>query len=237
MNIYMWSGPRNLSTALMRSFENRGDTKVWDEPFYAYYLKETKKNHPLANEIINKYETNLEKIIDLVTEENDFIYFQKHMSHHIIKEIPINWITKGINCFLIRHPKEVLLSYIQKNDLIDSNDLGYPAQLRLFNYIKISNKKILVIDAKDLSEKPEIILKKICKKINIPFTEKMLNWPKGRRDSDGIWEKIWYKNVKSSTTFNKILNKEYEIPKKYNHIYNESLRIYDQLKIYNIINE
>ena len=130
-----------------------------------------------------------------------------------------------------------MLSYIQKNDLIDSNDLGYPAQLRLFNYIKTSNKKILVIDAKDLSEKPEIILKKICKKINIPFTEKMLNWPKGRRDSDGIWEKIWYKNVKSSTTFNKILNKEYEIPKKYNHIYNECLRIYDQLKICNIINE
>ena len=191
----MWSGPRNLSTALMRSFENREDTKVWDEPFYAYYLKETKKNHPLANEIINKYETNLDKIIDLVTAEKDFIYFQKHMSHHIIKKIPINWITKGINCFLIRHPKEVLLSYIQKNDLIDSNDLGYPAQLRLFNYVKTSNKKILVIDAKDLSEKPEIILKKICKKINIPFTEKMLNWPKGRRDSDGIWEKIWYKNV------------------------------------------
>ena len=237
MNIYMWSGPRNLSTALMRSFENREDTKVWDEPFYAYYLKETKKNHPLANEIINKYETNLEKIIDLVTAEKDFIYFQKHMSHHIIKKIPINWITKGINCFLIRHPKEVLLSYIQKNDLIDSNDLGYPAQLRLFNYIKTSNKKILVIDAKDLSEKPEIILKKICKKINIPFTVKMLNWPKGRRDSDGIWEKIWYKNVKSSTSFSKILNKEYEIPKKYNHIYNECLRIYDQLKIYNIINE
>ena len=233
----MWSGPRNLSTALMRSFENREDTKVWDEPFYAYYLKETKKNHPLANEIINKYETNLEKIIDLVTAEKDFIYFQKHMSHHIIKKIPINWITKGINCFLIRHPKEVLLSYIQKNDLIDSNDLGYPAQLRLFNYIKTSNKKILVIDAKDLSEKPEIILKKICKKINIPFKEKMLNWPKGRRDSDGIWEKIWYKNVKSSTSFNKILNKEYEIPKKYNHIYNECLRIYDQLKICNIINE
>ena len=233
----MWSGPRNLSTALMRSFENREDTKVWDEPFYAYYLKETKKNHPLANEIINKYETNLDKIIDLVTAEKDFIYFQKHMSHHIIKKIPINWITKGINCFLIRHPKEVLLSYIQKNDLIDSNDLGYPAQLRLFNYIKTSNKKILVIDAKDLSEKPEIILKKICKKINIPFTEKMLNWPKGRRVSDGIWEKIWYKNVKSSTSFNKILNKEYEIPKKYNHIYNESLKIYDQLKIYNIINE
>ena len=233
----MWSGPRNLSTALMRSFENREDTKVWDEPFYAYYLKETKKNHPLANEIINKYETNLDKIIELVTAEKDFIYFQKHMSHHIIKKIPINWITKGINCFLIRHPKEVLLSYIQKNDLIDSNDLGYPAQLRLFNYIKTSNKKILVIDAKDLSEKPEIILKKICKKINIPFTEKMLNWPKGRRDSDGIWEKIWYKNVKSSTSFNKILNKEYEIPKKYNHIYNECLRIYDQLKICNIINE
>ncbi len=233
----MWSGPRNLSTALMRSFENREDTKVWDEPFYAYYLKETKKNHPLANEIINKYETDLDKIINSVTKENDFIYFQKHMSHHILNKIPINWIKKGVNCFLIRHPKDVLLSYIQKNDLIESNDLGYPAQLRLFNYVKNSNNKILVIDAKDLSTNPEIILKKICKKINISFTKRMLNWPKGRRNSDGIWEKIWYKNVKSSTSFNKILNKEYEIPKKYNQIYNECLEIYDQLKIFNIINE
>ena len=159
------------------------------------------------------------------------------MSHHILNKIPINWIKKGVNCFLIRHPKDVLLSYIQKNDLIESNDLGYPAQLRLFNYVKNSNNKILVIDAKDLSANPEIILKKICKKINISFTKRMLNWPKGRRNSDGIWEKIWYKNVKSSTSFNKILNKEYEIPKKYNQIYNECLEIYDQLKIYNIINE
>ena len=94
------------------------------------------------------------------------------MSHHIINKIPINWIKKGINCFLIRHPKEVLLSYIQKNDLIDSNDLGYPAQLRLFNYIKNSNNKILVIDAKDLSANPEIILKKYVKKLTFHLQRK-----------------------------------------------------------------
>ena len=99
MNIYMWSGPRNLSTALMRSFENRDDTEVWDEPFYAYYLKETKKNHPLAKEIIGKYETNVNKIINIATRNNveNKIFYQKHMTHHILDETRLDWINRGIN--------------------------------------------------------------------------------------------------------------------------------------------
>ena len=238
--IAMWSGPRNISTALMRSFENRPDTFVSDEPFYAYFLVQTGYQHPGWEEIIKSQNSNKSQIIKYLineTHKNKSVWYQKHMTHHLLDEDDYSWIKKIKNCFLIRHPKDVLLSYIQKNDLIESNDLGYPAQLRLFNYVKNSNNKILVIDAKNLSSNPEIILKKICKKINISFTKRMLNWPKGRRNSDGIWEKIWYKNVKYSTSFNKILNKEYEIPKKYNQIYNECLEIYDQLKIYDIINE
>ena len=233
----MWSGPRNLSTALLRSFENRNDTIVLDEPFYAYYLKETKKNHPLTDEIINTYETNLDKIINLVIKNRDYIFFQKHMSQHMIKKIPLNWIKSGINCFLIRNPKDVLISYIKKNNLNESKDLGFPSQLKILNFLKKHNEKIIVIDAEDLSNKPEETLKKLCDKINISFSLKMLNWPKGARNSDGLWGKVWYENVKSSSSFQKIIKKESKIPSQYLNIYNECLEIYNKLKIYNIDNE
>ena len=233
----MWSGPRNLSTALMRSFENREDTEVWDEPFYAYYLKKTKKKHPLSDEIINKYETDLNKIINSVIKYRDNIFFQKHMSQHMIKDIPINWIKTGINCFLIRNPKDVIVSYIKKNNLNESNDLGYPMQLMLLNFLIENNKKIIVIDADDLSKQPEKTLKNLCKKINISFSLKMLNWPKGSRKSDGLWGKVWYKNVESSTNFKKNIKNESKIPMKYLDIYNECLEIYKKLKVYNINNE
>ena len=121
----MWSGPRNLSTALLRSFENRNDTNVWDEPFYAYYLNETKKNHPMAKEIINKYETDVNKIIKLVTQNNmnKKIFFQKHMTHHMLEYTPTDWLKNGHNCFLIRDPKEVIHSYLKKNVLNNPNNI------------------------------------------------------------------------------------------------------------------
>ena len=107
--IAMWSGPRNISTALMRSFENRHDTYVIDEPFYGYYLKETNKNHPLKNEIIKKYPNNEKDIIKMITtssNSNKLIFYQKHMTHHILEKTSLKWISKGINCFLIRDPAE-----------------------------------------------------------------------------------------------------------------------------------
>ena len=169
----MWSGPRNLSTALMRSFENRDDTNVWDEPFYAYYLNKTKKDHPLAKEIINTYETNIEKLIIQITKKNNQKnIYQKHMTHHILPETPLNWIKEGINCFLIRDPKEVILSYIKKNELIDSNDIGFPMQMKIFNIVKNFGNKLIVINARDLSEKPELVITNLCKILNIPFSKK-----------------------------------------------------------------
>ena len=117
MIIFMWSGPRNLSTALMRSFENRKDTYVLDEPFYAYYLKKTGLNHPMKKEIINHYPVSQNIIIKLITKKpkKEKIFYQKHMNQHIIKNTNLDWITKGYNCFLIRHPAKVINSYIKKD--------------------------------------------------------------------------------------------------------------------------
>ena len=234
----MWSGPRNLSTALMRSFENRDDMMVWDEPLYAYYLKETQKNHPLAEKIIKSYETNIDKLILDITKISDKKHsYQKHMTHHILSKTPINWIKKGMNCFLIRNPKEVIQSYIKKNNLNSSDDIGFPMQVKLFKLIKESGSKIIVINSRDLLSSPKKVLLSLCNNLDIPFSEKMLNWPKGKRTTDGIWEKIWYQNVNSSTCFESLNKNHYEIPNKYKNIYNECLEIYKDLNKYNILNE
>ena len=238
MNIYMWSGPRNLSTALMRSFENRDDTNVWDEPLYAYYLNETKKNHPMNLEIIDKYETNINKLINKISKKSSKKnLYQKHMTHHILPITPIEWIKNGSNCFLIRSPKDVINSYIKKNNLYNSDDIGFPMQMKIFNLVRELGNKPLVINSEDLLINPKKVLKILCKNLQISFSEKMLSWPDGGRKSDGIWEKIWYQNVKTSTKFEKIKNNHNQIPNKYKDIYEECSIIFNKLNKFNILNE
>ena len=238
MNIYMWSGPRNLSTALMRSFENRADTTVWDEPLYGYYLNETKKDHPMYKEIIETYEIDINKLTKKIIskEKNKQIFYQKHMTHHILTKTPINWITKGANVFLIRDPKDVILSYIQKNILKSSNDIGFPMQRKLFNLVKDGGGNPIIINADDLSTNPRNVLFNLCVELKIKFSEKMLMWAKGKRDSDGIWEKVWYQNVQSSTNFEKLKKNNQTIPKIYENIYKECLDIYNELNLFRIKN-
>ena len=239
MNIYMWSGPRNLSTALMRSFENREDTEVWDEPLYAYYLNETKKNHPMKDEIIKNYPTDINKIIKLMSNEphNNKICYQKHMTHHILEQTPLHWIENGINCFLIRHPKEVIDSYIKKNNLSESSDIGFSGQYRIFQKVKKLNRELIVINANDIYKNPEKLLKLLCGKLNIKYSNKMIKWPLGSRSSDGCWHKVWYDTVKLSTSFEKKINKNINIPSEYLSIYNECLDIYNEINFFNLNNE
>ena len=189
MIIFMWSGPRNLSTALMRSFENRKDTYVLDEPFYAYYLKKTALNHPMKKEIINHYPVSQNKIIKLITKKpkKEKIFYQKHMTQHIIKNTNLDWITNGYNCFLIRHPAKVINSYIKKNSLKNIDDIGFKNQFKIFNKIKKNNLNFIVINADNILINPKKTIKTLCKILKIRFSKKMLSWPKGKRSSDGIW--------------------------------------------------
>ena len=232
----MWSGPRNLSTALMRSFENRKDTWVYDEPFYANYLNNTKIKHPMKNEIINHYPV-LERIIikKITSEKKDKkIFYQKHMTHHILKNTKLDWINKGYNCFLIRHPAKVINSYIKKNTLKNINDMGFKKQYEIFSKIKNKKLQFIVINADSILKDPKKIIKKLCTKLNIRYSKKMLNWPKGERQTDGIWSKVWYQNVEQSTSFSKYKKENLNVPKKYLKIYKESLIYYNQMIKYSI---
>ena len=234
INLFVWSGPRNISTALMRSFENRKDTKVYDEPFYAYYLKKTNLNHPMKDEIIDRYNTNEDEVINLITKEDNKykIFYQKHMTHHILDETRLDWIKKGINFFLIRDPAKVIVSYLKKNTLKSIQDVGFKKLYEIFKLL--NSKEPIVINSDYLLASPEKYLKILCQKLNLDFDQNMLNWPKGYRETDGIWSKVWYQDVISSTTFNTKNSKEYIVPKTYENIYKECLDIYEEINKYAI---
>ena len=182
IRIAMWSGPRNISTAMMRSFENREDTFVIDEPFYAFYLSHSGFNHPGKAEVLKSQSTNWDEVVKLITgdiPDNKFIWFQKHMVHHIANEKDIGWVKCFHNCFLIRHPKEVIISYAKQAPINEITDLGFVQQVNLFKKIKtFTGKAPFVFDAKDILINPEKYLKKMCEYFNINFSSKMLKWPK-----------------------------------------------------------
>ena len=231
--IAMWSGPRNISTAMMRSFENREDTYVIDEPFYAYYLKKTNLNHPLRQEVIRSQESKLKNIIELITGEipnNKMIWYQKHMVHHISNNINMDWIKSFENCFLIRHPRDVIISYAKRNPINEINDLGYIHQKYLFQKIKeITGEYPSVFDSNDILINPEKYLRIMCNVFKIDFSEKMLYWPKGPRETDGVWASYWYKNVMNSKSFKIFRKLDEEVPRQYNHLLEECLPYYEYL--------
>ena len=233
MIVSCWSGPRNISTALMRSWSSRKDTFVTDEPFYAYYLKETKLKHPLYNEIINKYSSNYDEIVNYLINripKDKKIWYQKHMAHHIFNFNNIEWVNNCENCILLRHPKEVISSYSKKNKLNSVEELGYPQQYEIIKYLKKINKSYLILDSSDLLKNPEKVLSNWCMTINIKFDKSMLIWEKGNYVTDGIWWKNWYDNVIKTTGFKEYEKKDINIENKYDSIYNDSMKYYIHLK-------
>ena len=237
MKIACWSGPRNISTALMRSWSSRVDTFVSDEPFYAYYLKEKKLKHPMYKEIINHYPNTYDKVVNSITGEipqSKKIWYQKHMAHHLINLEDIEWIKDFHNCFLIRHPKDVINSYIKKNKLDNVNELGYPQQYGLVQYLKKNKKNTIVIDSSILLKNPRNVLNQWCRKLNIDFDARMLTWKKGSYPTDGIWWEHWYNNVINTNQFESFNNKSDSILKEYQSIYNEALDYYKKLYYFSI---
>jgi hypothetical protein len=171
LRLAMWSGPRNISTAFMRSWENRGDTIVIDEPFYAHYLKVTGLD-------------------------------QKQMSHHLLPQMGREWLDSVTHAFLIRDPSAMLASLGDKLTSFDLLATGLPQQVEIFEHVMQRTGKVpAVLDSADLLERPEPMLRALCAALGVPFTDRMLWWPAGRRESDGIWGRHWYDRVEQSTGF------------------------------------
>ena len=209
--IAMWSGPRNISTAMMRAFENRPDTAVWDEPFYAAELAASGRNHPMRDTVIRAGPTDPEAVIArLIGPLNEpakpgaTVVYQKHMTHHMLAAFRRDWIghPEVVSAFLIREPERVLASYTQKWAEVTLEDIGAPQQLAIFNEVADRlGRAPPVIDAADVLADPRGVLSSLCVALGIPFDAAMLAWPAGPRPSDGVWAPAWYNAVWASTGF------------------------------------
>ena len=205
LRIAMWSGPRNISTALMRAWENRGDTAVMDEPFYAHYLLNTGANHPGREEVIASQSTDWRTVVRMLTGPvpgGKAIWYQKHMTQHMLPEISLDWLRQINNCFLIRAPEEVVASFTQNRPDAAPWELGFEQQARLFDQVcQQIGAAPVVLDAADVLKNPASMLRALCARLGIAFSEAMLHWPAGPRGSDGVWARYWYQAVEHSTGF------------------------------------
>ena len=229
--IAMWSGPRNLSTAMMRAFENRKDTEVLDEPFYAHYLSVTELNHPGRDLILDAQSTDWNKVVTKCrnkTFQEKPVWYQKHMAQHNLEGFDISWVSDVQNCLLIRNPKDVIASYGKKFPIMDERLLGYVQQAEIIDFLEKENSITPpIIDADDILKNPEPMLRQLCEILDIEFYPSMLSWRKGPRDSDGIWAPYWYEGVYDSTGFKPYVERKTTFDDSLNEIYDNCKEYYD----------
>jgi hypothetical protein len=201
----MWSGPRNVSTAFMRAWENRLDTVVVDEPFYAHYLQATGTDHPGRDEVLTYHERDWRKVVDSLLAplpDGIGIVYQKQMSHHLLPAMGREWLGEMTHAFLIRDPAPMLASLEEKLGRFDLDATGLPQQVEIFEFVvRTTGRAPPVVDAADLLAAPEATLRTLCATLGVSFSERMLSWPPGPRPTDGVWAKHWYQRVEASTGF------------------------------------
>lgn len=213
--IAAWSGPRNISTALMRSWGSRTDTAVVDEPLYAHWLQATGAPHPGRDEIVRAYPTSWREVVDQLTGPvpgGRPIWFQKHMTKHVTEEVELGWLDGFRHLFLIRDPAEVVVSFAKVSQ-VDLDETGLPQQVRLFEHVTETTGRVPpVVDARDVLTAPRSMLEAVCAALDVPFDPAMLTWEAGRRPTDGIWAPYWYAAVERSTGFEPYRPTTTEVP-------------------------
>ena len=199
VKIAMWSGPRNLSTAMMYAFAARGDCAVWDEPVYAAYLEATGADHPMRDEVLAAQETDAQRVAAIcagAVPDGATHWYMKHMPHHMIAGFPLDWAGGCVNVHLIRHPARVIASYAERRGEMTLEDIGFAQQLRLWEALPGP-----VIDSADIRADPARALARLCAEIGIDWAPAMLSWPAGPKPFDGAWAPHWYDAVHRSSGF------------------------------------
>ena len=244
IRIAMWSGPRNLSTAMMRAFENRQDCVVSDEPFYAAYLAATGLDHPMRDEVLlsqpNEWQAVAAHLAGppprATADGRGVIWYQKHMTHHMLPTFGLDWMSDFRHAFLIRAPARVLNSYAAKREDVVLADIGFARQVELFDrFADETGSAPPVVDSDELLRDPDTVLAKLCAALGIPYDPAMLSWPKGRRASDGVWAPAWYASVEQSTCFAAPTAFDLPtLPEQLQHIADAAMPYYEKLAAYRI---
>ena len=235
LRLSLWSGPRNVSTALMYSFRQRLDTLVFDEPLYAHYLKRSGADHPGKDEVMAVMNTNGEEVLRdvLLAPCTTPIRFYKNMAHHVEGLSPVV-LSQVTNILLTRDPKEMLPSLAKQIPNPILRDTGLKHQVEILDVMLKSDTSPVVIDAKELLLNPKSVLQEVCQRLEIPFEEAMLSWPAGAKPEDGVWAKYWYNNVHASVGFGKYEAKQETFPEYLVPLLEECLPLYEKLSGYAI---
>lgn len=238
MKIAMWSGPRNLSTALMYSFAARGDCAVVDEPFYAAYLAQTGIIHPMQDDILASQPVRPAQVAATLTgvnPQNKTHFYQKHMTHHMLPGMDLSWMEACENVFLIRHPARVIASYARKRQGPTLSDIGFPQQVALFDREsqRLGHAPI-VVDSADIRANPAASLEMLCAALGLPYTDKMLNWPSGGHADDGVWASHWYGAVHRSTGFEAAEADLPDLPAAYQDLLDAALPLYSRMSAFKL---
>ena len=233
--ICLWSGPRNISTALMYSFAQRSDTKVFDEPLYAFYLRhhpEAHSYHPGAEDILETMENDGDKVVNMMlTNTEKPVLFFKHMTHHLL-DLDRDFMKETVNVILTRDPKDMLPSFDKVINNPSLHDVGYELHIELLDYFKKHDIPFTVLDSRKVLENPRKTLQRLCDFAKIPFDHNMLSWQPQQREEDGLWAKFWYHNVHKSSGFQKYKPKEKPFPEHLNELLNQSQPHYNKLLRY-----
>ncbi len=228
--ICLWSSPRNISTAMMYSFAQRPDTIVFDEPFYAHYLRASGVKHPAQEEILRSQDNDGNKVVNdllLGAFEKPVVFF-KQMTHHLV-QLNESFLAQMKNIIFIRDPKQIISSYAQIRPDVNMQDIGIEKQWQLFEQLTANNLHCVVLDSNEILKAPEKVLMALCEKLDIQYYQSMLHWPAGPKTEDGVWAKYWYDNVHLSTGFEKQKTSSRELPEYLEPLSNVSKKYYDQL--------
>lgn len=228
VKLAMWSGPRNLSTAMMYAFAARGDCAVWDEPFYAAYLAATGADHPMRTEILAAGETDPARVAAACAgpvPEGAAHRYMKHMAHHMVAGFPLDWAGACVNVHLIRHPARVIASYAEKRGEMTLEDIGYPQQLRIWRALPGP-----VIDSADIRADPARALARLCAEAGMGWTDAMLRWAEGPKPFDGAWAPHWYNAVHRSTGFAGPEGALPEVPAERRALLEAALPLYEAMR-------
>ena len=234
LRLAMWSGPRNISTAMMRAWGNRPDAFVTDEPLYAHYLKVTGRVHPGGAETVAQGETDPAKVVAWLTGPvpgGKAVWYQKHMTHHLLPHLDRGWMRRLTNCFLIRDPREMLTSLVKHVPDMTLPDTGYAQQAGIFDLVRDWNggRTPPVLDARDVLENPRRMLGLLCEALGVEFTDRMLSWEPGLRETDGVWAKYWYKEVEHTTSFRPYQPKAERLDPKFAPLLDECVALYERM--------
>jgi hypothetical protein len=233
LRIAMWSGPRNISTAMMRAWGNRPDTAVVDEPFYACYLAATDADHPGRDEVIASQPTDWREVAAALTGPvpgGTEIFYQKHMTHHMLPGFGRDWLKQVSNCFLIRAPVEVVASYAETRNSPTLEDLGFLQQGEIFDLVAARlGRAPPVVDAADVLRNPAGMMAALCEALGVGFDARMLSWPPGRRVTDGVWAKHWYASVERSSGFNPLRAGSKPVPRLLEPLVDAAMPVYERL--------